>query len=505
MPAPTVRIRMYRQRFGDCFLLRFARARNQPEFKMLIDCGLITGGNPAKPVDCWPEGARPNFPSMDAVVDDIYAETSGQLDLLVGTHEHWDHLSAFATHQEKFKQFKVKKVWLPWTEDPANPNAVQLANDRAARLAALRYAVAQMTSPGLAAQRDRIQEVLSFFGDEPAPGSQAGNLLGAAGTTRGALENLKTLKDALPVHYCDPHLDPPLELEGVNGVRVYVLGPPSPKDKDDTSYISYIKMDRPTKKARTYGAAASAEIGFYAAVSAAQGGLPYNQYQELTYPFEREWRISVQEAQNEARKDDFFRSHYGFQAGDPQAWRRIDDDWLYLTGELALNLDSDTNNTSLVLAFELGEPGSGEVLLFAADAQVGNWLSWSGLSWRVNRPGQVPLTVTSHDLLKRAVFYKVGHHGSHNATLSEQGLELMTSDGLVAMIPVDECIAHSVKNWDEMPFDPLLRALERKTRGRIIRIDKGKPKKKPASLTAAEWRVFKAAVVETDLYIEYKR
>ena len=45
-------------------------------------------------------------------------------------------------------------------------------------------------------------------------------------------------------------------------------------------------------------------------------------------------------------------------------------------------------------------------------------------------------TVTGPDLLKRAIFYKVGHHGSHNATLSEKGLEQMERLR-VAMIPVD--------------------------------------------------------------------
>ena len=29
----------------------------------------------------------------------------------------------------------------------------------------------------------------------------------------------------------------------------------------------------------------------------------------------------------------------------------------------------------------------------------------------------------SADLLHRTIFYKVGHHGSHNATLRERGLE----------------------------------------------------------------------------------
>jgi len=48
-----------------------------------------------------------------------------------------------------------------------------------------------------------------------------------------------------------------------------------------------------------------------------------------------------------------------------------------LTSELALNLDSDTNNTSLVLAFRAGRAGQRQGAAVAADAQVGNWLSWA--------------------------------------------------------------------------------------------------------------------------------
>ncbi len=35
------------------------------------------------------------------------------------------------------------------------------------------------------------------------------------------------------------------------------------------------------------------------------------------------------------------------------------------------------------------------------------------------------------------MLYKVGHHGSHNATLRAKGLELMQSSALIALIPVD--------------------------------------------------------------------
>jgi hypothetical protein len=53
------------------------------------------------------------------------------------------------------------------------------------------------------------------------------------------------------------------------------------------------------------------------------------------------------------RIDGFLREHY--YGGDD--WRRIDGDWLGPATELALALQSYTNNTSLVLALELGDVG----------------------------------------------------------------------------------------------------------------------------------------------------
>jgi hypothetical protein len=162
-----------------------------------------------------------------------------------------------------------------------------------------------------------------------------------------------------------------------------------------------------------------------------------------------------------AAEMDFFKTLYwnaGTTGGD---WRRIDLSWLDGSTELALQLDSMTNNTSLVLAIEFA---NSDVLLFVADAQVGNWLSWQNLKWET---GQA--TVTGRDLLQRAVFYKVGHHGSHNATLREQGLELMESLQ-TAMIPVNHDIAVK-KRWNKMPLEELLAALEAKIPGRVLRSD----------------------------------
>lgn len=171
------------------------------------------------------------------------------------------------------------------------------------------------------------------------------------------------------------------------------------------------------------------------------------------------------------------------------ARRKIDTDWLRAFGQLALDLDNDTNNTSLVLAFEFEK--TGEVLLFVADAQVGSWQSWAKLEFDVG--GRRPLRAL--DLLGRTVFYKVGHHCSHNATLKAGGLELMTRDDLVAFIPLDKETAkkQGTKGW-KMPAAPLYEALKQRTGQRVV-ISDVKDDLTPQAR--------KAGVIATDTYIDY--
>jgi len=153
------------------------------------------------------------------------------------------------------------------------------------------------------------------------------------------------------------------------------------------------------------------------------------------------------------------------RSDNTQDWRRIDADWMGAATTLAMQLDQDTNNTSLVLAFELGpKKEGGPVLLFAADAQVGNWLSWQNVTWTFE--GR---TITGPDLLKRTILYKVGHHASHNATLKKLGLETMANLEL-ALVPTDAEMAAKVK-WGTLPWPPLLKALaDRATQG-VVRTD----------------------------------
>jgi hypothetical protein len=107
-------------------------------------------------------------------------------------------------------------------------------------------------------------------------------------------------------------------------------------------------------------------------------------------------------------------------------WRKIAYDWLSEVGRLSLYMDKLTNNTSLVLAFELVE--SKRVLLFVGDAQIGNWQSWFDVKFG-------DTAVTGEDLLKRTVLYKAGHHSSHNATLKQGLKRSVPSSALLCLNP----------------------------------------------------------------------
>jgi hypothetical protein len=96
------------------------------------------------------------------------------------------------------------------------------------------------------------------------------------------------------------------------------------------------------------------------------------------------------------------------------------------------------------------------VLLFVADAQVGNRLSWQDLSWTFDGH-----EVSGPDLLARTIFYKVGHHGTHNATLRDKGLETMKQLAIAA-IPVDHEMAVK-KRWGK-PLPELVEALRREAK-----------------------------------------
>jgi metallo-beta-lactamase superfamily protein len=477
-PASGVTVRMYRQGLGDCFLLAFASAQPEIPFYMLIDCGVVLG-TPAT-------SDKPAAPTMSKVVASLKEATDGKIDLLVITHEHWDHVSGFLQVASIFHDFQIKDLWFAWTEDPADELAHKLKTEFAKDLRAMHLAVHRAADQQA---MEQIANVLGFFGEAPSLGAGAAP---APNTTGAAFEAVRKLVGKQP-GYRRPG-EPPLPLPGVAGVRVYILGPPHDE--------RLLRRINPTAKGKeVYTEGLTARTAFLMAARGRQDLSDADrELQDMSFPFESRLRIPPEEA----KSCTFFNQYYGSGDDPAQSWRRIDDDWLGTAGEIALQLDSYTNNTSLALAIELD---SAKVLLFVADAQVGNWLSWDSLRWPVPDDQAKTINVGIADLLARTVLYKVGHHGSHNATIRgekgvKKGLELMTHPDLVAMIPVDHQMAVK-KHWGKMPFDPLLDRLDAKTAHRVLRVDDPYPKPKPAAMSSDDWTAFKTRFKETELYMEY--
>ncbi len=465
-----ITVRHYCQGIGDCHLLKFARDDRKP-FYMLIDCGVHTAiaGGPA---------------TIAKIVDDI-ASVTRTIDVLVVTHEHWDHISGFFTSAAQFKKkIRIGEVWMGWTENPADPQARELDKFKGQALAALDKTQAALdkanTGPTgarplgwhLRAVRDGLQGILGF------------HQFGVKGErVRSARE---AVLDLVPSHtgtYLEP-ASKPITLPGLSNLRIYVLGPPR-----DAAMLGIR-----ARASEMYGLDARSgwpmANALGCAFHAGQGGAAPDG--DWAAPFDPNIGADlarVLDPKRGAKADsdereiiDFVHAYYAGPATDApkagarsrrkpgddaavadQSWRRIDNDWLGVAADLAIQLDDRTNNSSLVLAFEFVD--SGRVLLFTADAQVGSWLSWQTLKWRIGDKD-----VTGPDLLARTVYYKVGHHGSHNATLKKKGLELMTHADLSAFIPTNKKDAKKV-GWGEMPFQKILDELDRRGSKRVIRAD----------------------------------
>jgi beta-lactamase superfamily II metal-dependent hydrolase len=516
-PPHSIVVRMYRQGLGDCFLLAFGGSNGTPADTkyVLIDCGVLNK-------------QENGVERLTAVMENILQATGGMLDVLVATHEHADHLSGFLIKGNPFltKRLTVQQLWLAWTEKVGDDLADQLRKKHGVAQRTLKRAAEELlknsfASTGVAKLSDqkaqklfdlvnfeqtpedimshdelsacledpKVKAAIAMDRDAPAGIESGRAITGEAAklakrpTIQLVIQILKSLVGEENVRYCRPGES--LSIDGITSTKAHVLGPP---------HVEHlIKKDLPSankSKKEVYMSANNSNSAFVLspALRAKQGNsnLPEDQLSsesDARHPFEWAKRIPVTQAKD---KRSFNYHAVSFQPSKetkllmqstyfhPNSdWRRIDSDWLNAAEQLALNLDSDTNNTSLALAFEQKD---GSVFLFPGDAQVGNWLSWRNQQY-VDEKGKA--TVTMQDLFSRTVLYKVGHHGSHNATLKRDsgtnedpeikpyGLELMKD--FIAMIPVDFATAQK-SQWD-MPHKPLYEALREKGKNRVLRSD----------------------------------
>ncbi|MER9729875.1 MBL fold metallo-hydrolase [Mesorhizobium sp. M0217] len=501
-------IRMYRGILGDCFLIRTTldEAGAEVERSILIDCGVLQ--NVAAGVDLIAKldpkvvnrigkkrltEVEAGPARISAIAKDVLKTVGKRIDLLVITHEHYDHLSGFAFEKGAFLDGAVSigRLWMAWTENPKDPQASALRARFSKGKQALAAAAALAESdahPGL-----RTAAALAAFA-----GPVAVSGLGASGVF-GTAEIMQMLKDkagADSTSYLEP--GQVIDLDEFN-IKAFVLGPPRDeallrKDTPSKGHAKEVYLTR-------LDAAAAAESTVNAQLSLQA------KRTDTVLPFSAVYQRPLNKKARRKEPTEP-KSVVGNLYDAPAAeWRRIDSDWTGSIEALALKMDSDTNNTSLALAFELPD---GQVLLFPGDAQVGNWLSWNDQTYppaAMNMSSGKP--VTAEDLLRRTTFYKVGHHGSHNATVKALGLERMVDPRLVAAIPVVEAVAaiqgkgrtEPGSGW-RMPFEELYKALQEKTKGRIVQGDGNPTAEQQAFSDNPTSRQRPVKIEHNDLFVE---
>jgi hypothetical protein len=444
---PKVRVRMYRQGLGDCFLITFDAGGSEKH--MLIDCGTL--------------GATTTGVKLAKVVEDIQTTTKKHLDLLIATHEHWDHVAAFDHLQAEFKAMTIDNVWMAWTENPADPLAQTIKKTKEDLGAALAEASRAMTSssasPASVALGEAVASILGFFDDSS---------LGAGKFSETVDEAMEFVRTGVGINarYCNPG-DGPFEEPWLPGFRFFVLGPP----RDEKALYNLGEHGSSELYSLAAGLKTAAQLFVSGKTPAAyMRGCAAGEQSEFRagLPFDARF---MRETHAASTRELFAKTYLADGAG----WRRVDEDWLHVASDFALQLDNATNNTSLALAIE--RIADGKVLLFPADAQQGNWVSWhdAAMQWTV-KDGGTSHTVKAENLLSRTVFYKVGHHSSHNATAKTKGLELMDrTKKITAFIPVDRAVAlgRNPKDSWQMPALVLYRRLLEQCEGRVARSDIG--------------------------------
>jgi len=376
--AGQVSVRMYNVGFGDAFLVTVERGGRT--WRMLVDCGVHAHGQ-----------ARPLREVVQAIVADLRAASAGgsaYLDVVVATHHHADHIAGFAL--DEWEQVEVGEVWVPFVEDPDDPDASRLRRAHTLAAEGLEATLARF----LAASGDSplLQAAHAFAVNSRGNARATDRLLGRNGLGFAGKPTVRYL----------PHRSAAENVVAttVPDTVVHVLGPSrDPKDLR--------RMDPP---------AASAWLQLSADVL-----VPPEQRAPLFGPA---FALGEEDVPEELRE---VLPH--LRLGDVG----VEESLLAASGLL----ENAVNNTSVFFVLDV----AGTRLLFPGDAQQGAW-------------DHVLDDPASRALVADARFYKIGHHGSHNAT-PRRFVEEVLQEGAEAMLPWG-----LVERWREtIPKAELLEAL----------------------------------------------
>jgi hypothetical protein len=474
MSTINVNIKMFQVgELGDCFLLKFKA--DDDECSVLIDCGSFRNS----------EKSESRLIDIAGFIKDDL--NNKPLDVVVGTHQHNDHLSGYVHAGDVFTEVGIDNVWLSWLDDPKDGQAGKIAAGQrkvTEKLEQISEKIAdKKNSSNHSLAAERINDILGFYGIKDANDTNTEKKSKIPAVPLMGINNLR--KIGKNVAYLSPGsvLDLPKLPPG--SVKVYVLGPPR-----DTNLLFDINPNKDETYDTKLAAISNLADGYLLAMTNFKGEVDP---EEKNFPFDKKHEKLLS-------TDWFINSEYKSEAN---AWRTIDDEWLDQAEQLSLYLDTYTNNSSLVLAFELVE--SGKVLLFVGDAQTGNWLSWKDIAWDKTK---VKTGFSLDYLLNNTVLYKVGHHCSHNATLKEYLDDKIIHKDLVAMIPVDRADPNiTKKNGWKMPAVNLFKKLKEKTQNRVLMMDIGyDPDCDPDGEAKESWAKvpFKPVYNKQKFYIEYE-
>jgi hypothetical protein len=404
----SVEIRTYQVGFGDCFLLSFVYGHKDKRH-VLIDFG-TTGlpGKTAKPSTHMPKIA--NHIKSVCQPDGLTA--------IVATHRHADHINGFGTDGKTGKSgtiiasLRPRLVLQPWTEDPDAKTDAKKATAGSSRspksfvagLAAMNQVAGMIASISMkppAWMSAALQKELMFLGQDNLANRSAVENLIAMGQRKGA-------RSVWAHHGSDSGLE-----ELLSGVKVHVLGPP------DLTQSEKIRKQRSRDPDQ-----------FWRLVS---GGAALNGKNLLSTGLAWGAKSDSHPVPPEAR---WFRDRL----------ERLNGQQLL---EIVRTLDQQMNNTSLILLFEV----FGKKLLFPGDAQIENW------SYAFE---DAPDAARTRALLAEVDVYKVGHHGSLNATPKQALWEKFRkrNKGLRTLLSTMPGKHGSSRSHTEVPRTTLLKELE---------------------------------------------
>jgi beta-lactamase superfamily II metal-dependent hydrolase len=410
------------------------------------DFFLVTVPTPSGPkhilIDCGVHTKDTH--SIAAAVADMAQETNKQLSLIIVTHRHADHVTGFSKCKDAFQQFKVERIWMSWYEDPTDSKAINLQANIAAVAGELHLALAARKDPASEEFKNMVENITDAM---PASGGLQ---------NQGAFEVLRSFPGKPPIDYYKagdtPTLPPSLVAAGL---QAQILGPP-----DDPNIIA--KTDKSSEE-------------YIASAGAIQMG-PIK-------PFANAFRVRPEDYTSDVFRlvpRSVIESHVA----------QVQPDLLAAKAAMANNM---INNQSLVALFTF----KGKTLLFAGDAQWGNWANFlfGGVTGTTMKP-------ESEAILAKLDFYKVGHHGSTNAT-PKSALAAMRA-GCVAMCST------AIGAYNAVPRDALVTAIDQRTKDQLARSDQvaaGDAKADPKAGTLPSG-VFKANTITNDAgtcgYIDYE-